>query len=92
MSDKYMVITTITHTRNTYTVNLDQFSRLDLNVGVEGFFEEMLDKEDVICSTELCEDIVAFAIKDYDSVLEHLEDTEGKDAANDFEEIEGEYD
>jgi hypothetical protein len=90
MSDKYIVITTITHTRNTYAVNLDQFSRLDLNVGVEGFFKEMLDKEDIICSTELSEDVVAFAIKDYDSVVEHLEDTEGKDAANDFEELEGE--
>tara|TARA_B110000977_G_C11016409_1_gene469649 strand:- start:1036 stop:1329 length:294 start_codon:yes stop_codon:yes gene_type:complete len=92
MSDKYIVITTITHTRNTYVVNLDQFSRLDLNVGVEGFFEEMLDKEDVICSTELSEDVVAFAIKDYHSVVEHLETTESKDAANDFQEIEIESD
>ena len=41
----------------------------------------------MLCSTELSEDMVGFAIRDYDSVVEHLEETEGGDVADCFEEL-----
>jgi hypothetical protein len=94
MSDKYIVITTITHTRNTYTVNLDDIGdiNLDLMSNEEVDLIGFADIGDNIYSSLLSEDVVAFAIKDYDSVVEHLETTESKDAADCFEEIESEYD
>ena len=94
MSDKYIVLTTITHTRNTYTVNLDDIGDLNLDlmsneeVDLTGF----ADLGDNIYSSLISEDVVAFAIKDYDSVFEHLETTESKDAAEYFEQVESDYD
>jgi hypothetical protein len=87
MSDKYIVITTITHTRNTYVVNLDKTglnSPSTVNIDLLDF----ANNDNMLCSTELSEDMVGFAIRDYDSVVKHLEATEGGDAADCFEELE----
>jgi hypothetical protein len=90
MSDKYMVITTITHTRNTYVVNLADIVDVDINLMTDTDLDvtDFIDTGDSVYSSLISEDVIAFAIKDYITVIEHLETTEGTEAAIYFEELE----
>ena len=82
-----MVITTIIHTRNTYTVNLNK-TELNSASTVDIDLLDFANTDNILCSTDLSEDMVGFAIKDYYSVVEHLDEAEGGDVAGRFEELE----
>jgi hypothetical protein len=92
MSDKYIVVTTITHTRNTYVVSLDDIGDINLELTDEEDVDaaDYVGIEDIINSSLISEDVVSFAIKDYSAVIEHLETTEGDDVADYFQELEDE--
>ena len=82
---KYLVVTTITHTRNTFVVDLADIGDIDINLGDVLHTDDYINEDDIVCSSVISEDLVGFSIKDYNTTVKYLEKVEGEDVADVFE-------